>query len=70
VGVTIDTISIEIESSSFGAAKGIDALAKSLEGLKKNGSFKTVSTKEDCLNFALKYKFLFSKIKNVRTSLF
>ena len=51
MGVTIDTISIEIESSSIGAAKGIDALAKSLEGLKKNDSFKTVSTKEDCLNF-------------------
>lgn len=54
MGVTIDTISIEIESSSIGAAKGIDALAKSLEGLKKNGSFKTVSTNLNNLSTALK----------------
>lgn len=53
MGVTIDTISIEIESSSIGAAKGIDALAKSLEGLKKNGSFKTVSTNLNNLSDAL-----------------
>lgn len=43
MGVTIDSIQIEIESSSSNAAQGIEALAKSLEGLKKNGSFKTVS---------------------------
>ena len=53
MGVTIDTISIEIESSSIGAAQGIDALAKSLEGLKKNGSFKTVSTNLNNLSDAL-----------------
>lgn len=53
MGVTIDTISIEIESSSIGAAQGIDALAKSLEGLKKNGSFKTVSTNLHNLSDAL-----------------
>ena len=53
MSVTIDTISIEIESSSIGAAKGIDALAKSLEGLKKNGSFKTVSTNLNNLSDAL-----------------
>ena len=54
MGVTIDTISIEIESSSIGAAKGIDSLAKSLEGLKKNGSFKTVSTNLNNLSTALR----------------
>lgn len=54
MGVTIDTISIEIESSSIGAAKGIDALAKSLEGLKKNGSFSTVSKNLNNLSDALK----------------
>ena len=54
MGVTIDSIQIEIESSSTGAAKGIDALAKSLEGLKKNGSFKTVSTNLNNLSSALK----------------
>ncbi|MBO7183975.1 MAG: hypothetical protein J6V49_07565 [Bacteroidales bacterium] len=53
MGVTIDSIQIEIESSSIGAAKGIDALAKSLEGLKKNGSFKTVSTNLNNLSDAL-----------------
>lgn len=54
MGVTIDSIQIEIESSSTNAAKGIDALAKSLEGLKKNGSFKTVSTNLNNLSTALK----------------
>lgn len=54
MGVTIDTISIEIESSSIGAAKGIDALAKSLEGLKKNGSFSTVSKNLNNLSVALR----------------
>ncbi len=54
MGVTIDSISIEIESSSTDAAKGIDALAKSLEGLKKNGSFKTVSNNLNNLSSALK----------------
>ena len=41
--VTIDSIQIEIESNSTNASKGLDALAGSLEKLKKNGSFKTVS---------------------------
>ena len=52
--VTIDSIQIEIESSSTNAAKGIDALAGSLERLKKNGSFKTVSTNLNNLSAALK----------------
>lgn len=53
MGVTIDSLQIEIQSSSTNAAKGIDALAKSLEGLKKNGSFKTVSTNLNNLSAAL-----------------
>ena len=53
MGVTIDSIQIEIESSSTNAAKGIDALAKSLEGLKKNGSFKAVSNNLNNLSTAL-----------------
>ena len=52
--VTIDSIQIEIESSSTNAAKGIDALAGSLEKLKKNGSFKTVSNNLNNLSTALK----------------
>ena len=35
--VTIDSIQIEIESNSANASKGLDALAGSLEKLKKNG---------------------------------
>lgn len=53
MGVTIDNLQIEIQSSSTDAAKGIDALAKSLEGLKKNGSFKTVSNNLNNLSAAL-----------------
>lgn len=53
MGVTIDNLQIEIQSDSIGAAKGIDALAKSLEGLKKNGSFKTVSNNLNNLSKAL-----------------
>ena len=41
---TIDSLQIEITSSSGKAADSIDHLATSLEKLKKNGSFKTVST--------------------------
>ena len=52
--VTIDSIQIEIESSSTNAAKGIDALAGSLEKLKKHGSFKTVSNNLNNLSVALK----------------
>ena len=42
--VTIDSIQIEIGSNSTNASKGLDALAETLSKLKKNGSFKTVST--------------------------
>jgi len=52
--ITIDSIQIEIESSSTNAAKGIDALAGSLERLKKNGSFKTVSTNLNNLSASLR----------------
>ena len=51
--VTIDSIQIEIESSSTNAARGIDALAGSLEKLKKHGSFKTVSNNLNNLSTAL-----------------
>lgn len=54
MGVTIDSIQIEIESSSTNAAQGIDALATSLEKLKKNGSFKTVSKNLNELSQSLK----------------
>ena len=54
MGVTIDSIQIEIETSSSGAAQGIDALATSLEKLKKNGAFKTVITNLNNLSSALK----------------
>ena len=54
MGVTIDSIQIEIESSSANAAKGLDDLAKSLGELKKNGSFKTVSNNLNNLSAALK----------------
>ena len=52
--VTIDSIQIEIESNSTNASKGLDALAGSLEKLKKNGSFKTVATNLNNLSTALK----------------
>ena len=52
--VTIDSIQIEIQSNSTNAAKGLDALAGSLEKLKKNGSFKTVSNNLNHLSEALK----------------
>ena len=42
--VTIDSIQIEIESNSTNGPKGLDALAKTLRKLKKNGLFKTFST--------------------------
>lgn len=54
MGVTIDSLQIEIQSSSANAAQGIDALATSLEKLKKNGAFKTVSTNLDRLSLSLK----------------
>ena len=52
--VTIDSIQIEIESSSTNAAKGIDALAGSLEKLKKHGSFKTAINNLNNLSGALR----------------
>lgn len=50
---TIDSLQIEIKSNSTNAAAGIDALAVSLEKLKKNGSFKTVSTNLNHLSQSL-----------------
>ena len=52
--VTIDSIVIELDSDSTNAAKGIDALAGSLERLKKSGSFKTAITNLNNLSTALK----------------
>ena len=52
--VTIDSIQMEIGSNSTNASKRVDALAGSLEKLKKNGSFKTVSTNLNNLSAALK----------------
>ena len=52
--VTIDSIQIEIESNSTNASKGLDALAETLQKLKKNGSFKTVSNNLNNLTTALK----------------
>lgn len=51
---TIDSLQIEITSSSFTVASGIDDLAASLEKLKKNGSFKTVTNNLNSLSDALK----------------
>ena len=53
MSTTIDSLQIEIKSSSTNAADGIDALATSLEKLKKNGSFKTVSNNLNHLSQAL-----------------
>ena len=50
---TIDSLQIEIQSNSTNAARGIDSLAASLEKLKKNGSFKAVSTNLNHLSNAL-----------------
>ena len=52
--VISDSIQIEIESNSTTASKGLDALAEALQKLKKNGSFKTVSTNLNNLSAALK----------------
>lgn len=43
MGVTIDQLQIEIESSSTNATKGITDFAKALGELKKNGSFGTAT---------------------------
>lgn len=53
MGVTIDNLQIEIQSSSTNAAKGITDLAGALERLKKNGSFKTVATNLNNLSNSL-----------------
>ena len=53
MGVTIDSLQIEIQSSSANAAEGINALAKSLGELKKNGAFKTVTNNLNRLSDAL-----------------
>lgn len=53
MGVVLDSLQIDIQSSSTDAAKGIYALAKALEKLKENGSFKTVSTNLNRLSDAL-----------------
>lgn len=53
MGVTIDNLQIEIQSNSIIAAQGIYTLAKSLEALKKNGSFKTVSNNLNHLSDSL-----------------
>lgn len=54
MSTTIDSLQIEIQSSSTNAAQGIEALATSLEKLKKNGSFKTVSNNLNHLSSSLK----------------
>ena len=51
---TIDSLQIEIKSSSTDAAKGIDDLSAALGRLKKNGSFKTVSNNLNNLSGALR----------------
>lgn len=51
--VQIDSLQIEIQTSSTNAAKGIDDLATALGKLKSNGSFKTVSTNLNHLSQAL-----------------
>ena len=53
MSTTIDSLQIEIQSNSNNAAQGIDTLAASLEKLKKNGSFKAVSTNLNNLSGAL-----------------
>ena len=53
MGVTIDSLQIEIQSSSANAAEGINALAKSLGELKKNGAFKTVTNNLNRLSDSL-----------------
>lgn len=53
MGVTIDSLQIEIQSSSTNASEGISALAKSLGELKQNGAFKTVTNNLNRLSDAL-----------------
>ena len=53
MGTTIDSLQIEIQTSSSNAAGGIDSLAKSLERLKKVGSFNVVIKNLNNLSSAL-----------------
>ena len=53
MSTTIDSLQIEIQTSSGNAAGGIDALAKSLERLKKVGSFNVVIKNLNNLSSAL-----------------
>lgn len=54
MGVTIDSIEIEIQSDSANAAKGIDGFIASLESLKKSGKLTTVTKHLNNLSTALK----------------
>ena len=53
MGTTIDSLQIEIQTGSSNAAAGIDSLAKSLERLKKVGSFNVVVKNLNNLSSAL-----------------
>ena len=53
MSTTIDSLQIEIQTSSSNAATGIDSLAKSLERLKKVGSFNVVVKNLNNLSSAL-----------------
>lgn len=54
MSTTIDSLQIEIQTSSSNAAAGIDALAASLERLKKVGSFNVVIKNLNSLSTSLK----------------
>ena len=54
MGVTIDSIQIEIESNSASATQGLDNFAKSLEALKKTGKVTTVVKNLNALSTAIK----------------
>ena len=54
MGVTIDSISIEIESNSASATQGIDSFIKSLDTLKKSGKLTTVTKNLNNLSSAIK----------------
>ena len=53
MSTTIDSLQIEIQSNSTGAAQGIEALAKSLGKLKDNGKFSTAVKNLNNLSAAL-----------------
>jgi hypothetical protein len=54
MSVTIDTLEVQIQSNSTGAAAGIDALAKSLASLKANGKIGAAVSNLNNLAVALK----------------